>query len=143
MSKRRELLAGLCERHEIISLYGYGSRSKEALAWLSGEVETLARGGSDLDLAAVLAGSCRLEAEKRVEVIIELEDFFRIERVDLLLLREAGVFLAADAIRGELLYCDDEDRQAEEELLCLRRAADLAPFEIRRQEAMLNGELLR
>ena len=44
-------------------------------------------------------------------------------RADLVILPEAEVLLAADAIRGELPSCDDEDRQAREGLYSLRRAA--------------------
>jgi hypothetical protein len=46
-------------------------------------------------------------------------------------------------VRGELLYRDDEDRQAREELYYLRRAADLAPYQRQRLEGILRGELRR
>jgi hypothetical protein len=66
-----------------------------------------------------------------------------VSRADLVVLPEASTFLAADAVRGEMLYCDDEDRQAREELYYLRRAADLAPYQKERLEALLDGELRR
>jgi hypothetical protein len=74
-----------------------------------------------------------------VRLTIDLEDLFGADRVDLVILPEASAFLALEAIQGELLYCEDEDDQAEYELYVLRRAGDLAPFERERREMILGG----
>ena len=70
---------------------------------------------------------------------LALEHALDAPRVDLLILSEAGPFLALAAIRGNLLFCADSVDQAEYELCVLRRAGDLAPFERERQEIVLNG----
>ena len=59
--------------------------------------------------------------------------------MDLILLPEADPFLALDIIKGELLYCADPDRQAEDELYVLRRAGDLAGFQRERIDQIIRG----
>lgn len=59
-------------------------------------------------------------------------------RVDLVVIPEADPFLAAEVIRGELLYCSDPDDQAENELYILRRAGDLAHYKRERIQSILS-----
>jgi hypothetical protein len=73
-----------------------------------------------------------------VELTLALEDLFGVGRVDLVVLPEAGAFLALDIIRGEILYCRDFDQQAEDELYVLRRAGDLSYFQRERIRTVLN-----
>jgi hypothetical protein len=78
-----------------------------------------------------------LAAEERVELALALEKLFAVPRVDLVVLPEAGPFLALEVVKGELLDCRDYDRQAEDELYILRRAGDLARFEKERRRLIL------
>ncbi len=48
--------------------------------------------------------------------------------VDLVVLPEANPFLAAEVVRGELLFARDQIEESELQLYYLRRAGDLAPF---------------
>jgi hypothetical protein len=98
---------------------------------------------SDLDIAVQPQEGALRDVSGRVSFLQELETLLQVPRVDLVVLPEANAFVAADAVRGELLYCDDEDRQAREELYYLRRAGDLAPFQRQRLEGLLRGELRR
>jgi hypothetical protein len=66
------------------------------------------------------------------------EDLFDVGKVDLVLLSEADPFLAVNIIRGERLYCVEEDGADEYDLYVLRRAGDLAHFERERIERVLN-----
>ncbi|MFH0788205.1 MAG: hypothetical protein V2B13_11410 [Pseudomonadota bacterium] len=75
-----------------------------------------------------------------MEICLALEDLFKIQRVDLVVLKEAGPFLALDILNGEFLYCVDLDRQAEEELYVLRRAGDLAYYERERRKMILRED---
>ncbi len=61
--------------------------------------------------------------------MMEMEDLFEVDRVDLVILTEADPFLAANIIRGERLFCEDDYIADEFELYILRRAGDLAPLE--------------
>jgi hypothetical protein len=68
-----------------------------------------------------------------------LEDLFGVARVDLVILREADPFLAANIVRGERLYALDPYAADEYDLYVLRRAGDLAPLE-RERMALILGE---
>lgn len=138
-----EKLEELCGRFGVASLYAFGSRAREVAARLSSLESAPGKGASDLDLAVQPHTGGLRETLARVSFSQALQDLFGVQRVDLLILPEASPFLAADAVRGELLYCDDEDRQAREELYYLRRAADLAPFQRQRLEGILSGEFRR
>ena len=48
-------------------------------------------------------------------------------------------FLAADVIRGERIYCEDEIRADEYELYVLRGTGDLAPLERERLSFVLKA----
>ena len=139
----RQKLAQICRSAGVTSLYAFGSRGQEALRGVLGGVSSGSRAQADLDLAAQTALEVSLTAVERVRLMASLEDFFDAPRVDLVILSEADAFLAAEAVRGELLYCEDEDRQAEEELYYLGRAGDLASFERARLQGVLRGELRR
>ena len=59
--------------------------------------------------------------------------------MDLVILPEADPFLAANVVRGERLYAENEYRADEYDLYVLRRAGDLAPLE-RERMALILGE---
>ena len=136
-------LANICRRYGITTLYAFGSRAAEVRELLNKEREELEATSSDLDIAVLPDAGADFGARARVRLSTEIEDLLRVPRVDLVVLSEASAFLAADAVRGELLYCDDPDRQAYEELYFLRRAGDLAHFEEERLAGILSGELRR
>ncbi|MGC8720570.1 MAG: hypothetical protein ACP5TY_11250, partial [Thermodesulforhabdaceae bacterium] len=77
--------------------------------------------------------------KQKVELMIALEDFFNVNRVDLVVITEADPFLALEVIRGELLYTKNPDDQAEYELFVLRRAADLMPYKKEQIRMILEG----
>jgi hypothetical protein len=76
-------------------------------------------------------------ARDRVDLTLALEELFGISRVDLVVLSEAGAFLALAAISGELIYCANATDQAEYELYVLRCAGDLLPLERERRRLIL------
>lgn len=67
--------------------------------------------------------------KEKVRLTIDLEDLLRVKKVDLVVLPEADPFLAANVIRGERIYCEDEHAADEYGLYILRRAGDLIPLE--------------
>ena len=136
-------LAASCRRFGVASLYAFGSRAAEVAARVAGEQRPGAGEDADVDIGVQPVGAALRESGSRVALAQALETLFGVSRVDLVIITEASPFLAADAVRGELLYCDDEDRQAREELYYLRRVADLAPFQRARLAGILSGELRR
>ncbi len=128
----------LAERYQLAAAYGFGSRALEVADRLAGRLPRVVAPGSDVDIAVRPAPGIRLTAKDRAALTIALEDLFAAPRVDLVILPEAEPFLALEVIRGELLWCADEDAEAEYELYVLRRAGDLAPFERERRAAALS-----
>lgn len=58
-----------------------------------------------------------------------------------MILPEANALLAAEVVRGELLYTDDADAEAESQLYYLRRAGKLAPFYRQQWKELIGWEL--
>jgi len=134
----REKLGSLARKYGIADVYVFGSRAAAIAARVRGSIEQPgAPAGSDADIAVRPHHGRRFGASDRVDLTLALEDLFEVPRVDLVVLPEAGAFLALAAVSGELLYCEDATDQAEYELYVLRRAGDLLPFERQRRELIL------
>ena len=101
----RAALDELCRAFDLHILYAFGSRGREAPAWLDGDGGRLPPGPSDLDVGVKPAGL--LPVRRKVELAVALEDLFDVGRVDLVALPEADPFLAVNIIRGERLLADD------------------------------------
>ncbi len=136
---RREALARICQMFHVATLYVFGSRAKEALAWVKEEGQAFRRGPSDVDVGVRPIPGMPLSVEEKVRLAIALEDLFDVERVDVISLPEADPFLAANVVRGERLYARDEHEADEYDLYVLRRAGDLIPLE-RERMALILGE---
>jgi hypothetical protein len=134
MSHRAQLHA-LCRKHDLWIMYAFGSRAGEVKRWLEDESADLSTGVSDADIGVLPAK--KLSVREKVEIAVALEDLLDVHRVDLVVLPEADPFVAAEVIRGERLFADDEDAADEYDLYVLRRAGDLAPFERERIEMIL------
>jgi predicted nucleotidyltransferase len=132
-------LEAIARRYKIDDLYVFGSRAKEAAGRLRGQAATVENTQSDLDIGVKPAAGHLASPKDRVQLMIELEDLFDVNRVDLVILPEADPFLAVNVIRGELLYCADRHAQAEYELYLLRRAGDLAGYAHARMDHILAG----
>jgi hypothetical protein len=128
-ASRKEELAHLCLRFDIELLYAFGSLGKDARRFLDGETDSIEDGSRDLDLGVNTEKGRPLSVKEKVEITGEMEAFFRISRVDLVVIREADPFLAANMIRGERLYCRNDRLADEYDLYILRRAGDLIPLE--------------
>lgn len=137
---RQDTLAQICRRHGVRSLYLFGSRALEALAWLRGDRPAMASAGSDLDVAVLPDPARWWDVRAKVRFAAALEDFFGVGRVDLGLLPEMDPFVAAEAIDGERVYARDSDLADEYELYVLRRAGDLIPFDRHRINVILGRE---
>ncbi len=127
-SDLQEQLTGLCTEHGLVALYVFGSRAEEIAARAAGVSADVTHPSSDVDIGVSPRRGLELSADQRVRIMQQLETLFDAARVDLVVLPEAGAFLAADVVRGELLAATDLDAEAEAQLYYLRRAADLAPL---------------
>lgn len=120
-------------------MYAFGSRCKELKRCIDGEETIQNTISSDADIGIKTSKDSYLSVRDKVRLMMELEDLFKVDRVDLVILTEADPFLAANIIRGERLYCEDDYIADEYELYILRRAGDLAPLE-RDRLSLIFGE---
>ena len=135
-----ESLSQMAEKYSLSVIYAFGSRSKEALNFISGRNRILDFKGADLDIGVLPQTKGKLTVHQKVDLAADLEDLFEAHRVDLVSLPEADPFLAANIIRGERLYCREETEADEYELYVLRRAGDLAPLERERMALVLGKD---
>ena len=139
MQQRKEALERICRRFQVVILYAFGSRAQEIREWLAGERSDLPPVPSDVDIGVKAAPGVHLSVHDKVQLALALEDLLGVNRVDLVCLEDADPFLAANIIRGERLYAQDEYLADEYDLYVLRRAGDLAPLE-RERMALILGE---
>ena len=132
-AKRR--IAQLADRFELLFVYVFGSRAKEALTCITLGEGRLTPGGSDLDVAVFPQRP--LGIDDKVAVAGELEELFGVERVDLIDLTHAPGRRANAAVCGELLYAADPDSESRYQLLVMRKAAELTRFQKERERAVL------
>ena len=129
----------IANHYKLVAIYAFVSRGTEIALRILGELSNCRHSGSDVDIGVQPAERHKLSAKEKVQLTIDLEDLFQEQRVDLLVIDEIEPFLALQVIRGELIYCNDFDAQAELELFVLRRAGDLAYYEKQRRRQILFG----
>ena len=140
MGKRSKDIEKIARQFGIEAIYAFGSFATEALDWIMGRKEKIDfNPSSDLDIGVKPRPGIKLNIEQKVDLAMEFEDLFLAPRVDLVVLPEADPFLAANIIRGERLYAEDEYLADEYELYILRRAGDCAHLE-RERMALILGE---
>jgi len=134
-----DALENLAKRFAVSELYVFGSRAREMAGKVRGLPADPAFPESDVDIGVEPSPGRLLSVADKVELAIALEDLLMVDRVDLIVISEADPFLAVEIVRGELLFCEDLDRQAENELYILARAGDLARYRRERVESILSG----
>lgn len=122
-------IARLAEKYELEAVYAFGSRAREVLALINGDISFLPDSLSDVDIGVKPEFGRNVSVSEKVDIAQGIEDFLNVSRVDLLVIPEVDPFVAANIIRGERLYCLDEYLADEYELFILRRAGDLLPLE--------------
>ncbi len=140
MNRYETAIGELAERYRVFCFYSFGSRSREVLELVRGERESPKRSASDIDIGVHYKENFHPSLDESIQLEQKLEDLFD-SRVDLIDIVSARIYLALEIIRGELLFCSDEDLQSEYELLILRRAEDLAGYERERRKMILGGTI--
>ena len=128
----------LAEKYHVFCFNAFGIRAPEIRALIRGERPAPENSVSDIDIGVHYHGGYHPILNDSISLEQELEDLFN-ARVDLVDVVKARPYLSLDIIRGELLYCNDEDAQAEYELFILRRADDLAVFEREKRKMIMDG----
>jgi len=133
----KEIIGQIAAKYGLQIIYAFGSRAKEALEVVEGRIERLSSTPSDLDMG--VKPERHLTVQEKVEIAIFFEDLFDLPRVDVVVLPEAPVSLAAEIVLGEILYAKDSTYEAEYQLYIMRMAADLLPYERAKQKMILGG----
>ena len=97
----KEKIAQIAAKYGLQIIYAFGSRAKEALEAVEGNIDRLSPTPSDLDIG--VKPERHLTVEEKVEIAIFFEDLFDLPRVDVVVLPEAPVFLAFEIVTGEIL----------------------------------------
>jgi len=135
MNTRLQEVEHLCKKYRVKALYVFGSRGADMLRFLQDESFQLPSSPSDFDIG-VLSHS-PLSVENKVDLTLDLEKTFIASNVDLFVLQEADAFLAANIVRGDRVYAEDDYLADEYELFVLGRAGDLAELERQRMAMIL------
>lgn len=130
-------LQNICKRYHVESLYVFGSRAGEIRHFLNSKGKPLISAHSDVDIGVKMKRGVSLNVREKVRLGIDLEDLFNVNRVDLLVISEVDPFVAANVVRGERIYCEDEYVADEYDLYILRRAGDLIHLERERMALAL------
>ncbi|MBN2059413.1 MAG: hypothetical protein JW882_03255 [Deltaproteobacteria bacterium] len=125
-----DFLNQLADRFGLDIIYAFGSNAKKVADMLDKDAPGLnISKSSDVDIGVRPAFGKELTVREKVNLSMELEDLFSVNRVDLVVIPEADPFLAANIIRGERIYARDGYQADEYDLYILRRAGDLIPLE--------------
>jgi predicted nucleotidyltransferase len=134
-------ISRLAQTFGLADIYVFGSRAQEiAAAVRKGKISKTAP-SSDVDIGVRPMHGIKLSLRDKINLAIELEDIFDVNRVDLVVIPDCDPFLALNIIRGEILYAVDHLDQSRYELFVLRRAGDLYPFKKARIEMVLQGQV--
>lgn len=123
---RRGLLDEVSRRFELLAVYLFGSRADEGYRRLGGE--PVAVSGSDLDVGVFFQGG-RVDVARLGALQAALEDVFAPLRVDLVPLDRVDPLFQFAAVDGVRVAAPDSTAADAHELLVMRRAADLLPFQ--------------
>lgn len=138
MSRRYQAVERICKKCHVKALYVFGSRGRELFQAIQDDDISLSASQSDLDIGVLTHSPFSID--DKVNLTFELEDLFGGAKVDLFVLQEVDAFLAANIIRGERVYAEDEYLADEYDLFVLRRAGDLAELERQRIAMILQEE---
>lgn len=133
----KEKIISLATKYNLEIIYAFGSRAKDVLNVIEGRMVSLPCTPSDLDIG--VKPEQPLTVEEKVEIALFFEDLFNLNRVDVVVLPEAPVFLALAIVSGELLYAQDAAHEAEYQLYIMRMAADLLPYEREKQKMIMGA----
>lgn len=137
-ASRLDQLQRICQPYGVQIIYAFGSQARTVAAWLmtaGGDLQIPV--GSDVDMGVKTNTAVSLSMRQKGELAIALEDFMGVYPVDLLVIDQVDPFVAANIVRGELLWAQDSHQEAEYQLYILRRTGDLAYLARKRRELIL------
>jgi predicted nucleotidyltransferase len=139
---RIESFRKLCRSYQIKIAYFFGSQRKAGIAFLDGEDREIEK-GADLDIGVVFEKLPEKPFRVYGELYADLSVLFEPFKVDLVLLQETDALFQYEAIKGQVIYYEDENFLDDYEEMVMKQAADLSfkkiEFEKDFLEAIRNG----
>jgi predicted nucleotidyltransferase len=120
-----EALKKLLRSYQVKIAYLFGSQKEAGIAFLTGEARKM-RKRSDLDIGIVFENFPVKPFEVYGELYADLSAIFEPFKIDLVFLQETGVLFQYEAIKGEILYCEEERFLDDYEEMVMKQAADLS-----------------
>jgi len=125
---KMEKLRLICEKHNIILFYLFGSQEKKGLQILDNKgFEEKRDPIGDIDVGVVFPFDLNIIEKRYIlysEVFNELEEIFQPEKLDLVFLQECHSVLQFEAIKGNCVYFKSKEFREQFEMNVLRRLPD-------------------
>lgn len=118
-------LPEIFKKYGVKIAYLFGSQKEKGLLFLEGKSVTTEK-GSDLDIGVVFESLPENKIEVYGELYADLTEFFEPFNIDLVFLQETSPLFQYEAIKGELIYFDDEIFVDEYEEGIMKKASDLS-----------------
>ena len=139
---KKETLTGLLKQHYVKIAYIFGSQKESGIAFLNDRNPAIDE-RADLDIGIVFKKLPIDTFGVYGEIYADLSILFEPFNVDLVFLQETDTLFQYEAIKGELIYCADENFLDDYEELVMKIASDLsfkkAEFEKDFLEAVKDG----
>lgn len=114
----------ILQKHKVRIAYLFGSQKEKGLLFLKNR-SLRPEKGSDLDIGVVFDKVPEDKFNIYGELYADLSDFFEPFNIDLVFLQETDSLFQYEAIKGEIIYYDDETFLEEYEEKVLKKASDL------------------
>src|SRR3989338_371622 len=139
---RSKTLSELLKSRNVKIAYLFGSQKESGIAFLNDRNSTIDE-RADLDIGVVFEKLPQDIFEVYGEIYASLSILFEPFNIDLVFLQETDTLFQFEAIKGELIYCEDENFLDEYEEMVMKMASDLsfkkAEFEKDFLEAVKDG----
>jgi predicted nucleotidyltransferase len=122
---RVKLLKELLKSYKVKIAYLFGSQKDAGTTFLAGE-EKETEDRSDLDIGVVFEKLPEKPFRVYGELYADLSVLFEPFKIDLVLLQETDALFQYEAIRGEIIYYEDENFLDDFEEMVMKQAADLS-----------------
>lgn len=139
---KRKPLTELLKKHHVRIAYIFGSQKEAGIAFLNERNFTIDE-SADLDIGVVFENLPTDTFGVYGEIYASLSILFEPFNIDLVFLQETNSLFQYEAIKGELIYCEDEYFLDDYEEMVMKMASDLsfkkAEFEKDFLEAVKDG----
>jgi predicted nucleotidyltransferase len=135
-------LKNLCEKYKIEILYLFGSQSDKGVSFIKG-AKIYIEETSDLDIGIIFKTLPVDRYEIYGALYLDLSILFEPFNIDLVFLQETEILFQYEAIKGYLIYCNNENFCDKYEEMVMKKASDISykkiSFEKDFMEAIKDG----